>query len=66
MVTKSWDYDLTRSERRLLLAAAYPNGSKRVQTMESGLTWVRLLPSTQMALRGVDWCAVLDRDVRPD
>lgn len=66
MVQRIWDNDLTRTERETLLHAVYPNRSKGLIDLEARLTWRKLLPSTQLILRDVDWCAILDRDVRPD
>jgi len=66
MVSKLWDVDITRAERRKLLHAAHPKGLKFLIRLEVGLLWRALLPSTQLALHDLDWCAILDRDVRPD
>ena len=66
MVSRIWDKDLNKDERKMLLRATYPNRSNLIIDLEAGKSWTDLLPSTQSDLRDVDWCAVLDRDVRPD
>ncbi len=58
-----WDTELTKSDRRMLLNEAYPHVSGRIKTLDAGMQWGQLLPSTQLALRCIDWTRVLGRNV---
>ena len=66
MIARIWDERLTQDERELLLHAAYPSRSMGFASYEAKLKWSKLMPSTQLMLRDVDWSMVLYRKVKPD
>jgi hypothetical protein len=59
MMSKIWDVDLTRTERRTLLHAVHAQRMAFLIRIEVYKEWRDLLPSTQALLQGVDWCDVL-------
>jgi hypothetical protein len=47
------------AERLKLLRCAYPDRSEVIANLESKLRWNKLLPSTQLALEGINWVVAL-------
>lgn len=53
-----WDGTLSRNDRKRLLSAAGQH-YKAIVDLEASMDWDKLLRSTQVQLRDVDWLSVV-------